>query len=167
MTLLRRFGLTVLIFGLTVTAAHATPVTVNAGETLTFNFDFVTAGVSPAPRYDSMRFDTHRTSPADDGSWTFLSEFDGTGTSLGFSDPITLGARVISDIGWTDGVFSVVLSVTAGSVTVDPTAFGTLNDIQTPTVFPNQTPVPEPATLTMLGLGLAGMGARRWRRRSP
>lgn len=45
MTLHRRFGLTVLILGLTVTAAHATPVTVNAGETLTFNFDFVTAGV--------------------------------------------------------------------------------------------------------------------------
>ena len=40
-----------------------------------------------------------------------------------------------------------------GSVTYDYTPVG------------DPAPVPEPATMTLLGLGLAGMGARRWRQR--
>ncbi len=31
--------------------------------------------------------------------------------------------------------------------------------------FTQQSPVPEPATMVLVTMGLAGMGARRWRRR--
>ena len=64
------------------------------------------------------------------------------------------------------------LSLTMGSANLD-SFFG---QVFSPRVWNGQitydegsseTPIPEPASLTLLGLGLAGMGARRWRQRKP
>lgn len=52
-------------------------------------------------------------------------------------------------------ILSLAFSKSGDSVVLDNVSFG-----QTA-----QTAVPEPASLTLLGLGLAGMGARRWRQR--
>jgi hypothetical protein len=37
--------------------AVAKPITVSAGDTLVFNYDFGAAGVTPAPTYPRMRFE--------------------------------------------------------------------------------------------------------------
>ncbi len=55
-------------------------------------------------------------------------------------------------------ILSLAFSKSGDSVVLDNVAFG-----QTAAVAA----VPEPASLTLLGLGLAGMGARRWRQRKP
>jgi hypothetical protein len=174
MRVVRLFAFVVLALSLKVGAAQAAPIVVNAGDTLTFNFDFVAAGVSPGPAYEFIVFgsglDIASFSGDDFGSWRFFSGLDGTGAlvrngsvglqSITFLDPFDPDLR--------DGVFSAVFSLTAGSVTIDPSAFGAVGAARTADLFPTQpgaTPVPEPATLSLLGVGLVGAGVRRWRQR--
>jgi len=80
--------------------------------------------------------------------------------ALAGGDMLTLaspGQPNFAFVGFTSDqdILSLAFSKSEDSVVLDNVAFG-----QT-----GQTAVPEPASLTLLGLGLAGMGARRWRQR--
>ena len=157
-----------ILLGLAV-PAHSAPIVVSAGDALTFNFDFVASGVVPAPPYPFVQFDTGlgfgTLGPGDFGLWTGFSELNGAGSTIFGPHSAALLGTVLSE---GDGVFSMVLSVVTGSFTVDPVAYGYSNQILlTEAVAPISVvvdAVPEPTTLTLVGLGLAAAACRRRRR---
>jgi hypothetical protein len=158
----------VLLFGMT-RRADAAPIVVSAGDTLIFNFDFIASAVVPAPPYLQAEWDTGidltTVDAGDTGSWTLFSELNGTGTSFFTSDRADFFA--LNAPGLRDGIFSAVLTLTSGSITVDPVAFGRGRNsaIITDEIAPVLVQaVPEPATLALFGSGLAFIAMRRRRR---
>jgi hypothetical protein len=162
--------LTLVILLGTSLPAQAAPIVVSAVDTVTFNFDFVAAGITPAPPYSGLVIEpaSSQVDLGDTGTWTVYSGLNGTGGIA--AGPIDLGLGLaffpagFPDM--VDGIFSLVLTLTVGSITVDPFAYG-LEGSQNVTgnVLPLQpTTAPEPATLTLLAGGLAVAAVRRRRR---
>jgi hypothetical protein len=140
--------------------AEAAPITVSAGETLTFNFDL--SGAVPPPPYDLVSFNTGLVAGSFDagtdlGTWQGFTELDGAGAlwTTALLDLSGVGTFVPGVID--DGIFSMVLSVTAGSITIDPSANGNVGLLNTGPVAPLPRSIPEPATIALLGIGIAGL----------
>lgn len=146
-------------------AAEAAPMTVNAGESVVFNFD-LTGVLAQHASFDHIFFYTSGSSSVGtSGGWEFYSDMNATGDLLS-SAGYNLGSKGSDYPGWLDGIFSAKLSVLTGSVTTNPYAKGGfLNGTWTYTanVYPTlAAAVPEPGTYAMMlaGLGLVGAASR-------
>jgi hypothetical protein len=164
-------------------AGPSMPAAVNLskGQSALFNFDFT--AVAPAPSYEVLYFvwqwrdNTSDKAQTDyfgalNGSSLLYSDYNGPdvfAVAVAWFDPNYPGLR--------DGLFSVRITSTLGTFSVDPYAYGLKGWVdETPHVYgvhvPGSSPppggeaaVPVPATLPLLLPGLAGIGflAHRWK----
>ena len=168
---MRRFFALGLFAALVAAPAQAAPITVSAGDFLTFNFDL--SGEIPPPPYvlagvflnrEGLDFEPCDSGPCDlldIGVWNFWTELNGTG-ELFVTHDLSLGGQF--HVKMRDGVFSATLQVTQGEITVDPVACGIAADgARTPGcgAGPLPPPAPEPATVSLLAIGAAVALARR------
>ena len=139
--------------------ATAAPITVDAGESSILVFD-----ASALMPYSAVAI-SYSLASAGGATYTmnFFTNSDGTGAAVGNAAGAAGGSggfNLMNNTGVFDGDFSAVVSAFGSPVTFTITATIGAAVIE-PTVLSQ---VPEPATLTLLGLGMLGIAALRKRR---